>query len=685
MIIPFNNTYAVPALDLVPTYFDTLNQIQCEVKRYLNKDYGIKKLQSGGRGRQMLIAYDSLPVEIKTALGDPRAAAHLMENFYSTSKDAVAYYTNEYYQTTGLALKMELQEEYIVNASVLIAAKSLMQARKALWQSMNRRSMKGLLQSVLLDVLEFNKTLKIKYDVQHTLPSSLKRFKELYRNFAKEDGTFNYSALVSKRVGNKNSLKVKDNLLSLLNDLFATIGHKPTRTEVARNYEAFLAGYIEVIDSTTGELYNPKEFRTLSYGTITNYLAQWKQGIAAHHMRSGNRQTYMGQYKPAHKLEKTIYASSLISIDDRQPPFYYDKQNRMWFYMGIDLASEAWICWVWGESKEALILNFYRQLVRNYHEWGLNMPLGLECESSLNSSYRNTILREGVLFDDVRIEANNARGKRIERYFGSLRYGNEKQRNGWVGRPHARNEANQIGPLGKQIIPQAEIVEGCLKDIQDWNNTPHSSNSEISRFEYFLQNQNPNTHATNYTALLPHLGYSTTTSCSDAGIVRLQNNTFLLAEGGTIATGDTLIKLMERVAGKTIQVYWLDDNDGNVFVAHAYINNYMMCELIAQPTYSRAKAELTPQGIKAREVMSSYVSTIEAYRKAAVANITPLIITPTGNGPALKDTFKIRGLENYTPSQVEAQPLPQYDDTDTDAEFDNISTTTTTPSLLDRF
>jgi hypothetical protein len=389
---------------------------------------------------------------------------------------------------------------------------------------------------------------------------------------------------------------------------------------------------------------------------------------------------YMGQYKPSHKLEKPTYAGSLISIDDRQPPFYYDKQNRMWFYMGIDLASEAWICWVWGESKEALILNFYRQLVRNYHEWNINLPLGIECESSLNSSYRNTILRPGVMFEDVRIEANNARGKRIERYFGELRYGNEKQREGWMARPHARNEANQLGPLGKQIIPQADIITGCLKDIQDWNNTPHSTDTSISRFEYFLQNQNPNTQPTNYIALLPHLGYCTPTSCSDAGIVRLQNTTFLLANDGAIATGDMLIKLMERVAGRNIQVYWLDDNDGNVFVAHVYINDTFQCQLIEQPTYSRAKAELTPQGIKAREIMSSYVATIEAYRKAAVAKITPVMVIETGKRLALKDTFKIRGLDTYTAPPTDAAPLPQYDD----ESIEDIQITTTTPSLLDR-
>lgn len=661
MIIQYNNTYAVPALDLVPSFYNSLGHLQKAINDYKDKDYGIKKLQSGGRGRVMLIAYDSLPGNIKTALGDPNATAHLMENFYATSKDAVTYYTSFTYNDQQY-LPMQLQEEYITNASVLIAAAALKAAR------INQRkalggSTKGLMATILSDVMSFNNALKVKHGVEHTLPSSLKRFKELFDAFTNADGTYNFSKLISKKVGNKNSQKVKDNMLSLLNDLFSTLGHKPTRTEVARMYDAFLAGYTEVLDNETGELYNPKDYAPLSYNTITNYLGQWQQRIAAHHLRSGNRQVYMGQYKPAHKLEKPKYAGSLISIDDRQPPFYYDKDHRVWFYMGIDLASEAWVTWVWGKSKEGLILDFYRQLVRNYHEWGLNLPLGIECESSLNSSYTNSILKPGVMFQDVRIEANNARGKRIERYFGALRYGSEKERTGWMGRPHARNEANQLGPAGKQIIPFNDIVQASLKDIEEWNNAPHSSDASKTRFEYFLTTQNANTVPTNYHALLPHIGYTNTTSCN-TGIVRLQNTTFLLSQDGKIATGDTLVNLMKRVEGKTIQVYWLDDNDGKVFKAHAYINDTFQCELIEQPTYSRAKAELTTEGLHAREIMSSYVATIENFRKTAVANITPVTIIETGTRPELKKTFQIRGLDRYTPtnSTGEVEVVPDIDD-----------------------
>ena len=86
----------------------------------------------------------------------------------------------------------------------------------------------------------------------------------------------------------------------------------------------------------------------------------------------------------------------------------------MWFYLGIDLGSEAITTWVYGTSKEGIILDFYRQMVRNYAEWGLPLPDEIECESNLNAAYREGFLKSGNMFQNVRIEANSARSKRCE-------------------------------------------------------------------------------------------------------------------------------------------------------------------------------------------------------------------------------------------------------------------------------
>ena len=167
----------------------------------------------------------------------------------------------------------------------------------------------------------------------------------------------------------------------------------------------------------------------------------------------------MQAFKPHHSTDKPQFAGSLISIDDRQPPFKTHDGKRVWFYMAIDLASEAFTCWVHGKTKEGIIKEFYRQLVRNYAEWGANLPDGLECESSLNKSFETTFLSEGAMFQNVRIEPNNARGKKIERYFRELRYSYEKQREGWIARPFALSESNQTGSHEVPTLSYQQIID----------------------------------------------------------------------------------------------------------------------------------------------------------------------------------------------------------------------------------
>ena len=151
------------------------------------------------------------------------------------------------------------------------------------------------------------------------------------------------------------------------------------------------------------------------------------------------------------------------------------------------------------------------------------------------------------MFDSVRIEANNARGKRIEAYYRQLRYDYEKQREGWLARPFARSESNQAGPAQNMIIPYNQIIQGCLKDIQDWNNSPHSVHTGKTRWEVFMERQHPNLSPTNWPALLYHMGYKTSTSCH-TGIINLENKKFVLGEGQVYA-GDNLINAMKQVEG----------------------------------------------------------------------------------------------------------------------------------------
>jgi len=633
---------------------------------------GPKRVQLGGNGRVMLIDFDTLPVHIQHGLGDPRQVKHVLEQYYKTDKDAVSFFTR-YQLPNGEYLTAEHQERYITNASVL---KALISLRSVIIRDRSRRGQNSTgITSVLCDHAKtFQKTLAVKGKAPHTLPESLKRFKEVLKAFEKHS----YASLVSGKHGNENSRKVTAETLALLESMFATDTTKPTATEVHRRYGSFMAGNLEIIDNVTGEIFNPRDFKVLSKTSVTNYLSNWKSTIGTYALRSGDRQKYQQQFKPYHSLKKPEFAGSIISIDDRQPPFKTPDGKRPWFYNAIDLGSEAFTCWVYGNSKEGIILNFYRQLVRNYAEWGLCLPNELEAEMSLNSTYVDTFLREGVMFQNVRIEANNARGKRIEAYYRPLRYDIEKKREGWLARPFALSESNQTGSHEVKAQYYDDIIEGCLRDIETWNNMPHSIHKHLTRWDVFMQMQHPDLKPINYHAILPHVGFKIISSCK-AGIIKLQGSEFLLGNDGNVCFGDELIMLLGRVEGKTIDLYWLDGNDGKVLKALIYINNQFQCEAVPKPRYHRAKIEQTAADLEAREIMSKYVSTIEAYgrrRKQSIERVTII-----DNTPALKKSFVMPGLkQNILSDLLTGELLPEPPD-----ELDFIPKQSITRSLKDRF
>ena len=172
-----------------------------------------------------------------------------------------------------------------------------------------------------------------------------------------------YQSLLSKLYNNTNSLKVDEPVIAVLNALYIQ-DNKPTMAEIHRQYTGFLDGYVEVINNDSGEVYNPEDYPRLSDKTVRTWLGKWDEKIATHLKRGGDRQKYMTKYSPFQSLEQPKFAGSILSIDDRQPPFKYDSENRMWFYNGIDVGSEAFTVWVWGKTKEGLIMDFYRQIGR---------------------------------------------------------------------------------------------------------------------------------------------------------------------------------------------------------------------------------------------------------------------------------------------------------------------------------
>jgi len=629
----------------------------------------IKRLRMRGPNTPTLIKWDSIPrdwqklsIEI---FGEPQKQVRqsLFEKYFVRDSQAIWFYTKHELQD-GSLLPDPVIDEYVLNASVLNTVETLYKKRYEL-----RKSLRGGVADVWTTVT--NECNRFRDIQSHTLPANAASLRRKLKDYKKEG----YSALIHGNFCNKSALKVDETVMDLLNSMFAYQSDKPTATQISRQYEGFLNGYVDVISSETGEIYNKDEFPKLSPATITNYLAKWTNKVGTHTLRSGDRQMWMSKFKPYHSMKRPEFAGSIISVDDRQPPFWYEKGKRVWMYGGIDLGSVMITCWVFGRTKEEMILEFYRQMVRNYTEWGFNLPFELEGEMSGNSAYLKSFLDKGRMFQETHIEANVARAKRIEPYWKPLRYGTEKKREGWIARPNALSEPNQAGPQKHVILPYDQIVEECTVDIRNWNNSEHPVIKGKTRWQVFRETQHPKITPTNWRAFLPFLGYKTQTSCN-TGIIRLNNTEFLIGENGSIAFSDRLIFLLAQVEGKDLDIYWLDDNYGKVLKALVYLRgtDRCICEAVAKPVYHRAKLEQTTVDLEDKELMCMYVSSVTGYintRRKAIERVTVIDNIPQ----TLNDEFQIPGLRKPITERIgPVETMPTVEDYENEDDLNFIST-----------
>jgi len=239
--------------ELVPRFYSKPGTLRQEINRYKDHPhYGIKKLQKGGNGRAMLIAFDSLKTEIRTAIGDPRKTDNALERFYRVDSEAALFYSGFKFQEDGSTLTAPQQDQYTINASVIKAAIALKFERQ-----IARNSSRKLMDSILADVTAFNKILENKYGVKHSLPTSLKRFKMLFEDFQKpfNQYEFNYATIISGKLRNQNSAKIRKEEVS--QDIMQSLLEHPNQyddvyIQIAYNKQAKLHNLKPITPATVG-------------------------------------------------------------------------------------------------------------------------------------------------------------------------------------------------------------------------------------------------------------------------------------------------------------------------------------------------------------------------------------------------------------------------------------------------
>jgi hypothetical protein len=291
-----------------------MEYLRVEVCRHKERGFGIEKIQrGGGTEKQALIVFDSLSRKIREQMDDPRRDRHVLEAFYKVDKEATKFFQDHEFED-GSHIDDDIIDEYIANASVLNAVIQLKAARIYERQTKNpkRSPFSNLWQSLSEDLNSFKSVLEKKYETIFYLPETYRRLQEKVEEYEK-DG---YKFLLKGHHFTANNRKVDDKTFRLLESIFTTLGYKPNYHDAYMKYTSFVEGKTEFVRNETGEVFNPSEFKALSVATVRRYLAEWESRIATHSTRQGDRQKYMGQYKPSHKMDNKGFAGSIISVDD---------------------------------------------------------------------------------------------------------------------------------------------------------------------------------------------------------------------------------------------------------------------------------------------------------------------------------------------------------------------------------
>lgn len=673
MAFVIGNDCVVNWRELVPMLIPSYDALRKQLKRASERGYGISRYKgkkAGGKNSTLLIDYDTMPPKYQEKILDARKVEHPLVPFYSITREITNYF-HDYLYPDGVHLPEDAIEKYKINAGVLEALVALETARINERLKLGEKSLKGVTSSLFADAHSFNEYLFAKYDYKHTLNSNERSFKRQFKAFKDAKNPLYTVIIDPEGKRRKNALKRDDKTNELLEALFGGREHKPFASEVANEYSAFLAGYLEITNKTTGETYNPSEFKALDKRTVTLFLSKWESKIGTHAKRSGDRQKFYNKFIPYSDLDQPEYAGSGLSIDDRNPPFYYnEKKQRIYFYLGKDLASEAIIAWAYSKTKTGLMEQFYKNLLSNCHKWGVPVPDYLECERALNWGYRDNLLKSGNMFQNVHMIPNMARSKRIERDFWDLRYKMERKQKGFVARPHARSEANQTKTAFEKIpvIPYEEQIPMHLKNIIKWNNMPNNQDKSMSRFDYFLKKQHPKLQATNYEAFIKFIGDKTETSCK-LGQMKLQGKNWYIGNKSEIFTGDRLIQVLTQIEGKSIDVYSLEDDQGKIYKALVFSkkDGRFICEAQPKPRGARTPIERTTQHKDAEQILAKYKTTVIRFMQDRASSVDSLLIE--GEIPeTISDTFSIAGVHQFVPSDT---PAEEINDDDYDDDFND--------------
>lgn len=603
-----------------------------------------------GLNNYALIELESLPERFRERIRHkyPQGANMYLhryfDRFYELDTAAREFYSTEVYKADGANISTKVQKEYTINASVLNTIIKFSQTREAV-----KRSMGGKMKwDEVVEAVEYFRT-----KVGHTLPAS--RLQDTIRKY--KEGS--YAALVSKKYNNQSARKVSVNLERLIIAI-AVQDNSPFNTMIMEQINAFFAGEIDVVDTTTGELFNPEDFYkngepiTISRATVWNYINNPKNRVIIENMRQ-DWTNFNHSMRPYMHRESPNFSFSKISLDDRDLPRKTHGGIRPKAYYAYDVASGCVVGYSHCREKTAnLFLDCIRSMFRLIYKNDWGVPGEIEVENHIVRQFKDTIMEPGLVFPLIHWCAPmNSQEKRAEHLNRAKKYSVEKKNHAGIGRWWLKLSANKVYDqkvfdeknntyVDKKTYEYEELIADDVADIIEFNNMLHPNQKKypgMTRWQVLCGNMNPNLRKMNKKEVIRQIGYCTPTSITRNSCVRVQYRDFWLS------SPDVLNRLEPN--NYKVKAYYLPDKEGNfdevyIFQDGDYIDT---CKYIGE--YQEAWIERTEDDEKIFLEQRKYISKFDKMVKDNKPTRVQVI-----------SQERKQNIEQLEQQEVKAIPLP---------------------------
>lgn len=651
-----DNIMVVTVDELVPRFWPSWDALRRKLDRELNKPYGIRRAKEGkGAGNHVLIAFDTLPYNIRELIGDLRSAEH--NTMIKVDGRAVNFYAS-YVMEDGRNLSPDHQREYSNNAAILNALKEQFEIGIG---ERSARTGKKLTKKEFFE--KKAKNLREDEDLNrkwhNSLPNSSRRLEEAFNAYVKES----YVSLISDKFLNKNKRLVTPELEALWLSIYA-MKDKPFGKTVHDMYVDFAKGEIEIVDYKTGEFfdrtklcYNKKgELFLISEQTLRNYLNKPENRVVVDLLR--NDSLYYSRVHRPYQLRRSPDCSfSKISMDDRDLPTKCTDGKKVVAYYAYDVASGAVVGASHSKDKDLeLVKECFINMFRYVDKHDLAIPEEVEVEHHLMNKIEDDL---NNMFHYVRFCApGNSREKRAEHFNKSKKYSADKKISKNVtGRWWAKCEA-YIKPTKREgaeyvedKLPYSRLVQEDLDAIAYYNNMPHPDQEKypgMTRLQVLHQRIFADAVKINKSILYRIIGNCTKTTIRNNKLITCQHGQYSLSHPRDI----------ERLQPNNYQcqAYWLEDTEGKIDEVYLYQGEEYIstCKLVRP--YNEARCEQTDEDRLSMLEQNKYNSKFDAMVKKSKADkITKL---------AILDAKKLATAESKQTEIVDEIPvnIDFYDD-----------------------